>query len=77
MCLLTLSYSIDGEKTPQRVNELTRRVKLWEALNGSLRGSGNTLEVLLNHWGLQTNVSKLSPTAFDKLLRENYTRDCE
>jgi hypothetical protein len=77
MCLMALSYSISGEKTPEKVNELTRRVKLWEALNGSLRGNGDALEVLLNHWGLHTNVSKLSPTAFDKRLRENYARDCK
>lgn len=77
MCLMTLAISIEGEKTKEKVNELTRRVKLWEALNGSLRGNGDTLEVLLNHWGLSTNVSRLSHTAFDKRLRENYARDCK
>ena len=77
MILMAVSYSISGEKTKEKVNELSRRIKVWEALNGRLRGDGNTLNVLLNHWGLHTNVSKLSPVAFDKKLRENYIRDCE
>ena len=77
MILMTLGVSLQGDKTKERETELTRRVKLWEALNGSLRGDGDTLSVLLNHWGLHTNASKLSPVAFDKKLRENYIRDCE
>ena len=60
-----------------RLAELDRRVKAYEALCGVLmfketeddRLVSSTYETLVKHWGIETNVSGLTAAQFDAKLR--------
>jgi transketolase len=58
----------------ERVAELARRVNAWEAVHGIILSNESkesiTLAVLLQHWGIDTNVSQITPAKFDRLLRK-------
>lgn len=86
VCMALMGLAIDISKTDEKgepdfeqVIEMKRRVKIWEGLHGSIFSDENrkskTIEVLLRHWGITTNVSKSTPTQWDKRTREAWIKD--
>ena len=84
VCLVLMALGFrDINKSPALVNhadrlaELDRRVKAYEALCGGLmfketeddRLVSSTFETLVKHWGIETNVSGLTAVQFDAKLR--------
>jgi len=75
VCKALMLYGLDisKEQTPEAVAEVKRRVEMNEAVNGVFLARNRrsvTAEVIISHWGIETNVSVLSPSAWDKKFKK-------
>ena len=75
MALMVLAIDIKEPDTETEI-ELERRIKIYEGLFGKLMyNNEGTFATIKKHFSLWTNVSRMTPTKFDKHMRTCFVRE--
>jgi hypothetical protein len=77
VCMSLMVLAIDIKEIDQEGEiELERRIKVYEGLFGKLMyNEEGTFATIKKHFGLWTNVSRMTPTKWDKHMRTCFVRE--